>query len=158
MSLLHTTIKFTPSVQLLHECFNIQINARQLCFWDEPKTCRELVLAHERKSYPPRFTLQVLLSRNSAKLVIVKVDFKGTKEDLSQEILLNLPGRCITIKYSLLHYLAATHISKFIDTNSDFIFTASAGSVVSMILVCRFVTHIWNIPDYIIIFFIQGGE
>ena len=70
-------------------CVFWQITAEQVCFWDMPNN-KALVLAHERKAYPPRLILEVS-GRNATQDDVLRVEFDGTKDKLSQEIRLTLP-------------------------------------------------------------------
>lgn len=69
-----------------------QIYASQVYFWDNEQS--ELKLIHSEKMYPPRFTLQVH-GENATHDAVAVVEFGGDCMDLSTEICLSLPTRCM---------------------------------------------------------------
>ena len=65
-----------------------QIYAREVYFWDNEQS--ELELMHRKKTYPPRFTLEVH-GENATHNAVALVEFQGACQDLSTEIYLGLP-------------------------------------------------------------------
>ena len=65
-------------------------------FWDnkqnESELMDELKVMHNKKMYPPRFTLEVH-GENATHHAVALVEFGGACVDLSTEIYLSLPTR-----------------------------------------------------------------
>jgi len=69
----------------------VQIDTKDVCFWDGFESCPALVLACKESMYPPRFTMEVS-GRNATKSGNLKIKFEGGIKTLGTEIPLELQG------------------------------------------------------------------